>query len=347
MDIQYRIDSRARARGLASTTLVAIIVLGVLLAVGAWLLIIRPHQEIVTADNAAPPAQTTSAAKPAIAVAPAKVAAMGANELLAEGRKALNERRYLAPAGNNAFEFYLHALDTQPGNRVAADALRETFPLAANSAEQAINTRDFNDAQRQIDLLAKADPNNYTLTILRSKLDAQRKMLDKQQQQELEQQKTQLAETQKTGLEKQAADRLAEQQAQLTAAQQAVQQAAAQQRAALAAPKPAPAPAPAAQAPPVAAKPAGGASSDAVLTKAAAPIYPAVALRSRQSGWVVVSFTVDVEGRTSNIAVVESKPRRVFDSAAMDAVRRYRFTPAMSNGVAVATKREQKIEFNL
>jgi protein TonB len=67
---------------------------------------------------------------------------------------------------------------------VASDALRETFPFAATSAEQVINSRDFNEAQRQIDLLAKADPTNFTLTILRSKLDAQRKLLDKQQQQD-------------------------------------------------------------------------------------------------------------------------------------------------------------------
>lgn len=341
MDIRYRIDSRAGARGLASTTLIAIIVLVVLLGVGAWLLIIRPHQESVQADNLGQPAQSTSVAKATTAVPPANVAAMGVNELLAEGRKALNERRYLGPAGNNAFEFYLRALDNQPGNRVATDALRETFPLAASSAEQAINARDFNDAQRQIDLLAKADPNNYTLTILRSKLDAQRKMLDKQQQQELEQQKTQLVATQKAGLEKQAADRLAEQQAQQAAAQ------ATAARATPVVPKPAPAAVPAANAPAVAANSPSGATSDAVLTRSADPAYPPVALRSRQSGWVVVDFTIDAEGRTKDITVVDSKPHRVFDSAATDAVRRYRFTPAMSNGVAVATKRQQKIEFNL
>jgi protein TonB len=340
MDTRYRIESRAVVRGRVNTTLLAVIVLVVLLAVGAWLLIIRPHQESLLADTAGHPALSTSAAKAAAAAPPANVAAMGVNELLAEGRKALNERRYLGPAGNNAFEFYLRVLETQAGNRVATDALRETFPLAATSAEQAINSRDFTDAQRQIDLLAKADPTNYTLTILRSKLDAQRKMLDKQQQQELERQKTQLAATQKAALEKQAADRLAEQQA--TAPQR------------VAPPRATPTPrtqaataAPAASVAARVASGAGGVTSDAVLTRAAQPAYPPIALRSRQSGWVVVSFTVDPEGRTTDIAVVDSKPHRVFDSAATDAVRRYRFTPAMSNGVAVSSKRQQKIEFNL
>ena len=343
MDTRFANNTRARVRGGANTTLVAVIVVVVLLAVGAWLLIIRPHQELVQADSGGHSALPASAATAAAAVPPANVAAMDMNQLLAEARKAMNERRYLAPAGNNAFEFYLRVLEVQPGNRIAADALRETFPFAAASAEQSINSRDFNEAQRQIDLLAKADPANYTLTILRSKLDAQRKMLDKQQQQVLDQQKTQLAATQKAALDKQAADRLAEQQA---------QQAAAQQKA------PPPRTTPAPRAPAAAATPApstdtevaasaGGVTSDAVLTRAATPVYPPTALRTRQSGWVVVSFTVDADGGTSDVHVANAQPRRVFDNAATDAVKRYRFTPAMKNGTAVSSKRQQKIEFNL
>ena len=51
--------------------------------------------------------------------------------------------------------------------------------LGAEATEQQINAGNFNEAQREIDLLAKADPANFTLTILRSKLDAQRKVADK------------------------------------------------------------------------------------------------------------------------------------------------------------------------
>ena len=41
---------------------------------------------------------------------------------------------------------------------------------------------------------------------------------------------------------------------------------------------------------------------------------------------------------TSDIKVVDSKPRHVFDRAAMDAVERYEFKPAMKNGVAVSSE---------
>jgi protein TonB len=61
----------------------------------------------------------------------------------------------------------------------------------------------------------------------------------------------------------------------------------------------------------------------------------------------MVSFTVDPDGKTSDVRVVDSQPRHVFDRAAMDAVERYRFTPAKRNGVAVSSIKQQRIEFKL
>ena len=341
MDTRYLLHTRHHARGAVRPVAIAIIAVVVMLAVGVWFLIIKPHQEMVLADAGGHPSSPVSVESRAIPAAPANVAAMDINQLLSEARTAMNEQRYLAPVGNNAFEFYLRALEKQPGNPVATDALRETFPFAATSAEQAINTRDFNEAQRQIDLLAKADPTNFTLTILRSKLDAQRKLLDKQQQQTIDQQKTDQLAAQKAAADKLQADKLAEQQRVLTEQQKAKQAPAvaqpSQQTAAVN--KPA--------ATEGASAATGGQSSDAVLVKAAAPNYPRPALQAQQTGWVVVAFTIDVDGRPRDVKVVDSQPRTVFDHAAVDAVNRYRFTPAMKDGVAVSSTRQQKIEFNL
>jgi protein TonB len=341
MDTRNILAMRQRMRGALSPTLLAIIGVVLLLAIGAWFLIIKPHQDLVMADAGGHPSSPVSSSSTHTAAPPANVAAMDVNQLLVEARKAMNERRYLSPSNNNAFDFYLRVLQKQPGNRVAADALRETFPFAATSAEQAINSRDFNEAQRQIELLAKADPANFTLTILRSKLDAQRKTQDKQQA--VDQQKTQQLAAQKAAADKLQADKLAEQQKAQLAEQQrasstrAVAPASRQQQTAAAAAKPSADTASA----------GGGQSSDAVLVKGAEASYPPAALRSHQSGWVVVSFTIDPNGRTSDVRVVSSQPRRIFDRAAIEAVNRYRFTPAMKDGTAVASTREQKIEFNL
>ncbi|HEY8329487.1 MAG TPA: TonB family protein [Rhodanobacter sp.] len=325
--------------------MIAIIVIFALLAVGAWFLIIKPHQELVMTDSGGHPSTPVSTAT-RTAPPPANVAAMDLNQLLAEARTAMNEQRYLAPTGNNAFEFYLRVLEKEPGNKVASDALRETFPFAATSAEQAINSRDFNEAQRQIDLLAKADPANFTLTILRSKLDAQRKTLDKQQQLALEQEKaTQLAATQKAAADKLAADQLAEQQK----AQLAEQQKAEQARTAQQPRQQASANSSAAGGDNAAGTDSGSAAgtATAVLVKGAPARYPTAAMRARQEGWVLVSFTVDPDGKTSDVKVVESQPRHVFDRAAIDAVERYRFNPAMKDGTAVSSTKQQRIEFKL
>ena len=318
--------------------MIAIVAVFALLAIGAWFLIIQPHEELLQADSGGYPSTPVSAATRVAPPPPVNVEAMDINQLLSEARKAINEQRYLAPAGNNAFEFYLRVLEKQPGNKVASDALRETFPFAADSAEQAVNAGNFGDAQREIDLLAKADPTNFTLTILRSKLDAQRKLQDKQQA--VDQQKAQELAAQKAAADKLAADKLAEQQKALLAEQEKAKQARP------AAPV-APAAKPAAGGETAAAGSAAGQTSEAVLVKGVAPSYPPSALRARQSGWVVVAFTIEPNGRTSNVHVTDAHPRRVFDRAAMEAVLRYRFTPAMKDGVAVASERQQKIEFNL
>jgi len=340
MDTRYKIEAHRRARGAIRPLVIAIIAIVVLLAVAAWFLIIKPHQELLMAESGGHPSTpvTSSTRK---APPPANVAAMDDDQLLIEARNAMNEQRYLAPAGNNAFEFYLRVLEVDPGNQVASDALRETFPFAATSAEQAINSRAFDEAQRQIDLLAKADPTNFTLTILRSKLDAQRKTLNEQQQLALEEERAR-----QEAAEKAEADRLAAEQAEAQRARQlAEQQRAEQARAAQQAREQA-ASAQTADATPATDSPSGTTRS-AVLVRSAMARYPTAAMRARQEGWVQVSFTVNTEGEPTDIEVIDSQPRRVFDRAAMDAVERYRFNPAMRNGVAVPSVQQQRIEFKL
>lgn len=334
MDTRNTLHSRRRSRGAFRPVAIAILVVIGLLAIAAWFLIVRPYQAQVLADAGGHPSTPVAATTSNAAPPPANVQAMGTSELLSEAGKAVREQRLLAPAGNNAFEFYLRVLEKQPGNQVATDALRETFPFAATSAEQVINRSDFGEAQRQIDLLAKADPTNFTLTILRSKLDAQRKVLDKQQQLVLDQQKAQELAQQKAAADKLAAEQQAAQAAQ-AAAQQKTQPTRTPQRTTAADT----APAPSAQ--------DNAAITEAVLVKGASARYPPSAMRAQQEGWVIVSFMIDPDGRTSHIDVVSSEPRRVFDRAAIEAVGRYVFTPATRGGVPTASKQQQRIEFKL
>lgn len=55
------------------------------------------------------------------------------------------------------------------------------------------------------------------------------------------------------------------------------------------------------------------------------PKYPGAALRTKAEGWVVLSFDLDGSGRASNVEIVNSKPEKIFDLSARDAVKHETF----------------------
>ncbi|WP_430391355.1 energy transducer TonB [Dyella sp. 20L07] len=344
MDTRYIRHARHSVRGAVRPAAIAIVAVVAVLAAASWFLIIKPHQDLLDSEAGGHPSTPVTAGSVA-PPPPANVAAMSLNQLLSEARKAVNEQRLLAPAGNNAFEFYLKVLEKQPGNQVATDALRETFPVGASLAEQAINQRDFGDAQRQIDLLAKADPANYTLTILRSKLDAQRKLQDREQQLASDKEKqTQLAAQKaadKVEADRQAAEvqqkALADQQQKAAQARLAQQQAEASRQTQQ----------------PTSAAPSSGETASAggthgpVLVRNVNPRYPTTAVRANQEGWVEVSFTITPEGNVDDVKVIDAEPRHVFDRAAVEAVSRWKYQPATQDGSPVQSQDKRRIVFKL
>jgi protein TonB len=70
-----------------------------------------------------------------------------------------------------------------------------------------------------------------------------------------------------------------------------------------------------------------GADFPLKLLRPIAPQYPVDAATRGTEGWVELSFTVGPNGRTGNIQVTDSSPRKVFDRAAMDAVAAARYEP--------------------
>jgi protein TonB len=57
------------------------------------------------------------------------------------------------------------------------------------------------------------------------------------------------------------------------------------------------------------------------------PEYPKDALKRGIGGEVRVRMTLDADGKVKSAAVVNASPANVFDRAALDAVRRWRFKP--------------------
>ena len=66
-----------------------------------------------------------------------------------------------------------------------------------------------------------------------------------------------------------------------------------------------------------------------------APVYPETALADGLEGHVVVEYTITEEGNVENARVAES-PNAVFDEAAVDSVRKFKYRPRIINGGPVA-----------
>jgi len=77
------------------------------------------------------------------------------------------------------------------------------------------------------------------------------------------------------------------------------------------------------------------------------PVYPREAERQGLSGWVDVEFTITQDGTTQDLVVRNAQPQRMFDQAAVDAVKRWRFEPVMRDGAAVQQRAAVRIRFEV
>ena len=327
-------------RGAIAPKLILIVIALAILAGAVWWFTMRSETSTVGAPGApAAPGAPLPAAEVAPTIAP-EVVELSVDQLYREARKALAEQSMVMPAGNNALEYYLAILEKEPANSGAQEALRELFPFASGTAEQEINLGNLDEATRIVAQLAKADPSNYTLTILRSKLDAKRKLMER----DVAAQEAAAAATAAAAAARQATPTPAT----TPEAPVATAPAPAPAAAATTTPTPpAPTPAPVVAAPPTAPAPASGESRDVAVLNAASPGYPPQAARNRTEGWVEVEFTVNADGQVSNARVVGSDPPRVFDREAVRSIERTTFRPRMENGTPVNATVRRRIEFKL
>ena len=78
------------------------------------------------------------------------------------------------------------------------------------------------------------------------------------------------------------------------------------------------------------------------------PIYPKRALQRGREGHVTVEFDITARGTVVNEKVVEAVPPGVFDDAALEALRQYRYSPGHDNAQGTIVQRRREIfRFNL
>lgn len=57
------------------------------------------------------------------------------------------------------------------------------------------------------------------------------------------------------------------------------------------------------------------------------PAYPVEAARAGTTGFVEVEYTVDASGKVASVSVLNARPARTFESAAVKAVKQWQFAP--------------------
>ncbi|RUO79596.1 energy transducer TonB [Pseudidiomarina taiwanensis] len=78
------------------------------------------------------------------------------------------------------------------------------------------------------------------------------------------------------------------------------------------------------------------------------PRFPPEAARDGISGWVMLRFTIDETGGVTDVEVLDSEPRRVFDQEARRALLRWKYKPKMVDGKPVRQPGQTvQLDFNL
>jgi protein TonB len=79
----------------------------------------------------------------------------------------------------------------------------------------------------------------------------------------------------------------------------------------------------------------GGADRDVVPLVRIEPEYPMRAEQRGIEGWVTVEFTITRAGTVEDPRVVAAHPPRIFDRAALQAIRKWKYNPKIQDGTAV------------
>jgi protein TonB len=75
------------------------------------------------------------------------------------------------------------------------------------------------------------------------------------------------------------------------------------------------------------------------------PLYPAIAQQAHVEGIVILEAVIDERGNVDHVKVLRSRP--LLDQAAIDAVRAWKYTPTLLNGVPVQVLMTITVNFNL
>ncbi|MEQ1636241.1 MAG: energy transducer TonB [Methylococcales bacterium] len=91
----------------------------------------------------------------------------------------------------------------------------------------------------------------------------------------------------------------------------------------------------------------GGVSSGVVALERVQPKYPSRALNRHIEGKVTLEFTISPSGSVIDPKVKQAEPEDIFDDAALDAIRKWKFKQKIVNGISVEQRATQTLHFKL
>jgi periplasmic protein TonB len=158
--------------GKSPAIMIGVVVAVLAAAAGGWFFMSKGSstQAPVAADSAATPA----AGAPAQGKAPAAAPVASLDEVLEKARLAMDERRYIEPARNNALEHFRTVLQLDPGNAEATEGLKRLGGLLIARARTALDERRFDNALAELEAARSIDPNDQRLVEVDARLDSMR-----------------------------------------------------------------------------------------------------------------------------------------------------------------------------
>jgi len=159
--------------GKSPVMLIGIVVAVLAAAGGAWFFMSKGSSAPAPAaagTTAAPAAAPSAGGKSSAAPAPAA----SLDEVLEKARLAMDERRYIEPARNNALEHFRTVLQLEPGNAEATEGLKRLGGLLIARARTALDERRFDNALAELEAARSIDPNDPRLVEVDTKLDSMR-----------------------------------------------------------------------------------------------------------------------------------------------------------------------------
>jgi TonB family protein len=82
-------------------------------------------------------------------------------------------------------------------------------------------------------------------------------------------------------------------------------------------------------------------------TRYVPPVFPLPARERGIGGWVDMRFVVQPDGSVADAAIVGAQPVGIFEQAALDSVRRWRYEPVQRDGHAVSQRARVRVRFEM